>query len=190
MSSDEKQKTLVLIEQACQHDENACQKLLNIYKGRIFSYILRMVKNYHDAEDLTFDTFIKCFRALESFDRSRRFSTWLFSIAHNTTIDFFRKKRIQYEYIDERYAANTDFVREYERKRKMELIDQAITQLAPIDRELVLLFHKEEYSYQEISDIVHLPTTTIKTRLHRARKRLRDIVRHTGETFPHGQRIT
>ena len=102
MSNDEKQKILVLIGQACQHDEDACQKLLNIYKGRIFSYILRMVKNYHDAEDLTFETFIKCFRALESFDRSRRFSTWLFTIAHNTTLDFFRKNRIEYEYIDER----------------------------------------------------------------------------------------
>jgi RNA polymerase sigma-70 factor (ECF subfamily) len=190
MSSDEKQNTLVLIEQARQHDENACQKLLNVYKGRIFSYILRMVKNYHDAEDLTFDTFIKCFRALDSFDRSRRFSTWLFSIAHNTTIDFFRKNRIQYEYIDERHASNTDFVREFEIKKKMELIDQAITQLAPIDRELVVLFHKEEYSYQEISDIVHLPITTIKTRLHRARKRLRDMVRQMGETFTPEQRIT
>ena len=190
MSNDEKQKILVLIGQACQHDEAACQKLLNIYKGRIFSYILRMVKNYHDAEDLTFETFIKCFRALESFDRSRRFSTWLFTIAHNTTLDFFRKTRIEYEYIDERYAANTDFVREYEKKKKMELIDQAITQLAPVDRELVLLFHKEEYSYQEIHDIVHLPITTIKTRLHRARKRLREIVRRSGETFGQGPRIT
>ena len=189
MSSDEKQITLSLIELACQQDEHACQKLLNLYKGRIFSYILRMVKNYHDAEDLTFDTFIKCFKSLNSYDRTKRFSTWLFSIAHNTTIDFFRKNKVEYEYIDERYASNTDFVQEYEIKKKMEKIDHALTELAPIDRELVLLFHKEEYSYQEISDIVHLPVTTIKTRLHRARKRLRNIVRRTGETFPQEQRI-
>jgi RNA polymerase sigma-70 factor (ECF subfamily) len=190
MSSDDKQMTLDLIEQACVHDENACQKLLNIYKGRIFSYIYRMVRNYHDAEDLTFDTFIKCFNALKSFDRSRRFSTWLFTIAHNTTLDFFRKNKVEYEYIDERYAVNTDFAREYEKKKKMEQIDKAIAQLPPLDRELVVLFHKEEYSYQEISDIVHLPMTTIKTRLHRARKRLKNIVREAHETFPPPQRIT
>lgn len=189
MTSDEKQKIIALIEQACTHDESACQKLLNLFKGRIFSYILRMVKNYHDAEDLTFDTFIKCFKALDSFDRAQRFSTWLFSIAHNTTMDFFRKNKVEYEYIDERYAANTDFVREYEQKKKMEKIDKAITQLAPIDRELVLLFHKEDYSYQEISAIVHLPVTTIKTRLHRARKRLRALVHENHETFAHGERI-
>jgi RNA polymerase sigma-70 factor (ECF subfamily) len=190
MSPDDKQTTLALIEQASAHDENACQKLLNIYKGRIFSYIYRMVKNYHDAEDLTFDTFIKCFKALDSFDRSRRFSTWLFTIAHNTTFDFFRKNRIEYEYIDERYAVNDDFTREYEKKRKMEEIDKAIAQLCPVDRELVLLFHKEECSYQEISEIMHLPITTIKTRLHRARKRLRSIVQEDRETFTPPQRIT
>jgi len=190
MSPDDKQTTLVLIEQASAHDESACQRLLNLYKGRIFSYIYRMVRNYHDAEDLTFDTFIKCFKALDSFDRTRRFSTWLFTIAHNTTLDFFRKNKVEYEYIDERYAVNDDFAREYEKKRKMEQIDKAIAQLSPLDRELVLLFHKEECSYQEISEIVHLPITTIKTRLHRARKRLRHIVQEVRETFPPPHRIT
>jgi RNA polymerase sigma-70 factor (ECF subfamily) len=165
-----------LIERACDGDEHACQKLLNLYKGRIFSYVYRMVRNYHDAEDITFDTFIRCFKALHRFDRTKQFSTWLFTIAHNLVIDFFRKNKQEYEYFDEQHAVKDDFVQRYEIKKKLEKIERALTQLPPSDREIVILFHKEEYSYQEISEIVKLPVTTIKTRLHRARKKLQQLV--------------
>ncbi len=173
---DDIKKTAQLIERALSQDEQACQKVLNLYKGRIFSYVYRIVRNYHDAEDITFDTFIKCFKSLASFDRSKSFSTWLFTIAHNQTIDFLRKHKQEYEYFDERYAVKDDFVQEYEIKKRIEKIDQALAKLPPLDRELVILFHREEYSYQEIHDILKIPISTIKTRLHRARKRLRDLV--------------
>lgn len=170
------EKETQLISDACSGDEDACQRLLNLYKGRIFSYVYRMVRNYHDAEDITFDTFIKCFNSLDRFDQTRPFSTWLFTIAHNVTIDFFRKNKQEYEYFDDRHAVADDFVQEYEKKKKLEKIEQAITKLPPIDREIVILFHREEHSYQEISEILNMPVTTIKTRLHRARKRLRTLV--------------
>jgi RNA polymerase sigma-70 factor (ECF subfamily) len=169
-------QNLDLIERACDGDEHACQKLLNLYKGRIFSYVYRMVRNYHDAEDITFDTIIRCFKALHRFDRTKSFSTWLFTIAHNLVIDFYRKNKQEYEYFDEKHAVKDDFVCEYEKKKKLEKIERALTQLPPLDREIVILFHKEEYSYQEISEIVKLPVTTIKTRLHRARKKLQQLV--------------
>jgi RNA polymerase sigma-70 factor (ECF subfamily) len=100
----------------------------------------------------------------------------LYTIAHNQTIDFFRKNKQEYEYFDDRHAAKDDFVEEYEKKKKMEKIDQALAKMPALDRELVILFHREEHSYQEISEILKIPITTIKTRLHRARKKLRDIV--------------
>jgi len=169
-----------LIERALGGDENACQRILNLYKGRIFSYVYRIVRNYHDAEDITFDAFIKCFKSLDRFDRTRSFSTWLFTIAHNVTIDFLRKNKQVYEYFDERHAVSDDFVEKFEKKKKLEKIEQAIAKLPPIDREIVILFHREEYSYQEISEILDIPTTTIKTRLHRARKKLRELVHENG----------
>jgi len=170
------EKVADLIEQALSNDEDACLNILNLYKGRIFSYVYRMVRNFHDAEDITFDTFIKCFNALAGFDTSKKFSTWLFTIAHNQTIDFFRKNKQEYEYFDERHAVKDDFVQEHEKKRKMAQIEKALAKLPPLDRELVILFHKEEYSYQEISEILKIPITTIKTRLHRARKKLRVMI--------------
>ena len=165
-----------LIEKALTQDEDACQKILNLYKGRIFSYVYRMVRNYHDAEDITFDTFIKCFKALARFDKSKKFSTWLFTIAHNTTLDFFRKNKQQYEYFDEQHGIVDDLAEKVEKKKKMEKIEKALAKLPPLDRELIILFHKEEYSYQEICEILEIPVTTIKTRLHRARKKLGQLV--------------
>lgn len=165
-----------LIQRAINNDENACNKILNIYKGRIFSYVYRMVKNYHDAEDITFDAFIKCFNALPSFDTSKSFTTWLFTITHNVAMDHFRKNKQEYEYFDERHASTEDLAEDFAQKRKMERVDQAILKLPPVDRELVILFHKEEHTYEEISQITQMPVTTIKTRLHRARKKLRLLV--------------
>lgn len=175
----EREEPREIIVAALSLDEQACRKLLNLYKGRIFSYVYRLVRNYHDAEDITSETFIKCFRALNSFDPARRFSTWLFTIAHNKTMDFFRRSKQEYEYLDERHAAPDDFVEEYERKRKLERIDACLVRLPPRDRELIILFHKEEHTYQEISEITGLPITMIKTRLHRARKKLQTMVNKT-----------
>lgn len=166
-----------IIEKASAGDEDSCQKILNLYKGRIFSYVYRMVRNYHDAEDITFDTFIKCFKALARFDTSKKFSTWLFTIAHNTTLDFFRKNKHNYEYFDEQHGMIDDLAEKIEKKKKMEKIEKALAKLPPLDRELIILFHKEEYSYQEICEILEIPVTTIKTRLHRARKKLGQLVK-------------
>ncbi len=166
-----------LIAGALKGNEDAYRRLLNSYKGRVFSYVYRIVKNYHDAEDITFDTFIRGFKSLKSFDRTRSFSTWLYTIAHNLAIDFLRKKKSEYDYLDECYPASTDIVKEYNDKQKLDKIDQALYQLAPIDREIVILFHKEEKSYEEISEIINIPITTIKTRLHRTRLKLRELFR-------------
>ncbi len=154
-------------------DEKACEKILNTYKGGIFSYVIRLVKNYDDAEEITFEAFIKFFKNIQNFDINKSIKAYLFTIAHNLVIDFFRKNKIEYDYLDERHSAGEEIVEKYEREKKMKAIDETLKKLSPIDREIVLLFHKEDASYEEISSILNLPITTIKTRLHRARNKLR-----------------
>ncbi len=166
-----------IINNAINGDEQAFQKLLNLYKGRIFSYILRLIKNYDDAEDITIEVFIRCFKSLKHYDQSKPFSNWLFAIAHNLVMDFFRKNKIEYEYIDEMHSLTENLEEQYIKQRDLERIEAALSMLAPIDREIVILFHKEGHSYQEISEILGLPVTTIKTRLHRARKKLRELTK-------------
>ena len=174
-----------IIARAVEGDETACQTLLNSYKARIFSYVYRTIRNYHDAEEITFDTFVRCFKSLKSYDPKRPFSTWLYTIAHNLTIDFLRKNKKHYQNIDERQIENMEIADEkatgpgtdFEIQQKLGKVDQALAHLAPIDREIVVLFHKEEKSYEEISEILNIPISTIKTRLHRARLKLKELVK-------------
>jgi RNA polymerase sigma-70 factor (ECF subfamily) len=178
--TDDIHRDAVLVRRALERDEDAFRELLDLYKGRIFGYVLRTVRNYDDAEDITFEVFNKCFKSLASFDTSRSFSTWIFAIAHNVTIDFFRKNKRQYEYIDEKHentiSYSPDFSAEHDKEKKLQSIENALGSLAPIDREIVTLFYKEERSYKEISELLSVPVTTIKTRLHRARLRIREFV--------------
>lgn len=174
-----------IILRAVKGDERACETLLNSYKGRIFSYVYRTIRNYHDAEDVTLDTFVKCFKSLKNFDTKRPFATWLYTIAHNLTIDFLRKNKKHYEQIDERPIEEVEIADEkssrpawdYDIRQKLNKVEQALGQLPPIDREIIILFHREEKSYQEISSILNIPETTIKTRLHRARLKLKELVK-------------
>ncbi len=165
------------IQGALKRDENACQRLLNLYKGRIFSYVYRLIRHYHDAEEITFEIFIRAFRSLDSFDPRRPFSAWLFTIAHNMVIDHLRKSKPASEYLDETHPAPDDFVARYETKRKLERVEAALQLLPQVDREIVILFHKEDMSYDEIAGALNMPVTTVKTRLHRARKKLAEMVK-------------
>jgi RNA polymerase sigma-70 factor (ECF subfamily) len=174
-----------IIARAVDGDEHAYLTLLNSYKPRIFSYILRTIRNYHDAEEIALDTFVRCFKSLKSFDRSKTFSTWIYTIAHNLTIDFLRKNRKHYEHLDDRPVDEMEIAdnkikepaTDYDKQIKLSKIERAMAQLASLDREIVILFHKEEKTYQEISTILKIPATTIKTRLHRARLKLRELCR-------------
>jgi RNA polymerase sigma-70 factor (ECF subfamily) len=100
------------------------------------------------------------------------------------TIDFLRKNKKHYEQLDERPIEEIEIADvkssrpalDYDIQQKLNKVEQALAQLPPIDREIIILFHREEKSYQEISEILNLPKTTIKTRLHRARLKLRELI--------------
>lgn len=169
-----------LIELSCAGDETAFTAILDRYQSRIMSYVYRLVGNTHDAEEITFTTFTKCYRALARFDRTKRFSTWLYTIAHRQAIDHLRRNRTDYEYLDETHATPVDPAAQFEQARRYERLEEAIARLAPVDRAIVTLFHKEDHSYAEISEIMGLPVSTIKTRLHRARTKLAAMVRVPG----------
>lgn len=169
------EKETELIKKAQSGDEAGFKRLLNAYKGRIFSYSYRIVQNYQDAEEITFDTFIKCYKSLPGFDLSKPLAPYLFTIAHNTIMDFLRKNRQHYDHLEELHGVVNGLDKKMDQKRRLERVEVAMADLAPVDREIVILFHKEELSYQEISETLNLPVTTIKTRLHRAREKLRKL---------------
>ena len=180
-------RTLAL--QAARGREKAFRELLNRYERPVFSLIYRMVRDRSLAEDLAQDAFIRAFNAIGSYNPGYKFSSWMFKIAHNLTIDHLRKRRLDTISIhgspnavtpDEQ--ARTSLVLESSEERpdayveNLELgsqIEAAIGRLRPEYRAVTLLRHVEGYSYQEIADILEIPLGTVKTYIHRARLELK-----------------
>jgi RNA polymerase sigma-70 factor (ECF subfamily) len=153
-----------------------------------------MVRDRTLAEDLAQEAFIRAFNAIDSYNPRYKFSSWIFKIANNHTIDHLRKKRLDTISIDgsphattSGEAAQTSIVvesmdetpEEYVENRELGgLIEQAIAKLRPEYRSVVLLRHVEGYAYDEIADILDLPLGTVKTYLHRARGELKTLLAH------------
>jgi RNA polymerase sigma-70 factor (ECF subfamily) len=172
------------------HFENFDQK----YYDSIFKLINRMIRNREEVEDLTQEAFIKAFVSLSNFNEEFAFSTWLYKIATNNSIDYIRKKKLQTFSIDKPIEseesdfafelADTDLEPDEEliasQRRKM--LNDAMNNLPPKYRQVIIMRHVEEKDYREIAKILKLPLGTVKAHIFRARellyKQLRDRMHH------------
>jgi RNA polymerase sigma-70 factor (ECF subfamily) len=172
--------------------EGAFRELLSRYERPVFSLVYRMVRDRTLAEDLAQEAFIRAFNAIESYKSRYKFSSWIFKIANNHTIDHLRKKKLDTVSIDgsphattPEEEAETRLVVEshdeapdrYVEARELGgRIEEAIGQLRPEYRTAVLLRHVEGHTYEEIAEIMDLPLGTVKTYLHRARGELKGLL--------------
>ncbi|MCA9736542.1 MAG: sigma-70 family RNA polymerase sigma factor [Gemmatimonadota bacterium] len=181
-----------LVTRALRGRESAFRELLERYERPIFSLILRMVRDRSLAEDLAQETFIRAFNALGRYDPRYKFSSWIFKIANNLTIDHLRKRKLDTVSIDgsphatsaeeqaqSRLTVESDGESPQEFVENRELgaqIEEAIGRLRPEYRTAVLLRHVEGYAYEEIAQIMEIPLGTVKTYLHRARHELMGLL--------------
>ena len=183
-----------LIRKALAGNEDGYRKLMEKYHDPIAGFILRMIHDRQQVEDLTQEAFIKAFTSLKSFNEEYAFSTWLYKIATNNCIDYIRKRKLptssidkpietkdgqhRFELSDETYAADKQIIA----GQRSNLLAKAITKLPEKYRRVIHLRHTEERSYEEIADILHLPIGTVKAHIFRARemlyKYLKEKIRH------------
>ncbi len=172
------------------HDQQSYADLMQRYKKPVYHMILKMVRNVDDAEDLTIEAFAKAFKNLHKFKKDFTFSTWLFRIATNNTIDFIRKKRLDTMSLDTSYKDdNGDSVsidvqdknlnpqEEAIKSQKIELVRMFVTKLPAKYQRLVKLRYFDELSYDEIAKELEAPLGTVKAQLHRARELMYDLVK-------------
>lgn len=173
------------------NDQTAYAILLEKYKKSLYFTILKMVRNRDDAEDLVMKTFTKAFSNIESYDLNYAFSTWLFKIGTNTTIDFLRKKRIKTTSIDNEISDGEDGGSTFAQYIKDDKLDpeeeMVLSQRSELMKELLdllddkykilieLRFYKE-LKYEEIADTLEIPIGTVKVRLSRAKTLLAGIL--------------
>ena len=180
-----KAEEVQLIDKALAGDDNAFAEILKRYRQPLYHLLFKMVRNREEAEDLVQEAFIKAFKALASFNEEYAFSTWLYKIAVNNCIDYLRKKRLQTFSYDKPMEVKDGALRreyaDYEptpdkllmSAEKSKLINRAIEELPPKYRTVIVLRHREEYSYEAIAEKLHLPLGTVKARIFRAREMLK-----------------
>ncbi|MEH7662470.1 RNA polymerase sigma factor SigW [Bacillus velezensis] len=177
------------IKQVKKGDQNAFAEIVDLYKDKIYQLCYRMLGNVHEAEDIAQEAFIRAYVNIDSFDINRKFSTWLYRIATNLTIDRIRKKKPDY-YLDAEVAGAdgltmysqiaADGVLPEDAVLSLELSDtiqKKILKLPDKYRTVIVLKYIDELSLIEIGEILNIPVGTVKTRIHRGREALRKQLR-------------
>lgn len=166
-------------------DPRAFVEIVELYNSKIFYLAYRMLSNRHEAEDVVQDTFLRVYRNLDRYDENQKFSTWIYRIGTNLCIDRLRKRKPNYsldaemndqEGIDG-YAMFPSDDRTPETyllvSETQQLVHEAIESLPAKYKTVMVLRYLKDMSLQEISDVLDMPVTTIKTRVHRGREFLR-----------------
>lgn len=166
---------------------NAYAMLVTKYKDMIFTLALRMVGNREDAEEVAQDSFVKAYKSLSTFKGTSKFSTWLYRIVYNTSLDYLKKKKrvVFSEHIDQINESDVGVMQNaltyIEAEERKAMIQKALQKLPEDDSAILTLFYFEELSLKEISEVVQLSYDNVKIKLHRSRKKLYHILKNVVE---------
>ena len=169
-------------------EQNFFGHIIERYEAKLSRYITRLgVHNLEDRADVLQEIFIKVFKNLNTFDRSLSFSSWIYRIAHNETISWYRKLKVRPEgnLIGESDDVlgflkssedGSDVV--FDREVNAEELNRALLELEEKYRDVLLLRYFEHKEYSEISDILKIPTGSVGTLIHRGKRQLYDHLNH------------
>lgn len=172
-----------LVTRAIAGREDGFEELVRRYQRPIAAYVYRMVGNYDAALDLTQEVFIKVYGSLARYRPEYKFSTWIYKIAHNAAVDHLRRyaareQALVSEFEGEQFEMPVESRRptpeqESEKRERRAEIETVVRQLPSAYRELIVLRHSHDLSYDEIAEVTGLPLGTVKNRLFRAREVMR-----------------
>lgn len=179
-----------LVEDALAGGEFGFEALVRKYQRPMINYVSRLLNDREAALDVTQEVFIKVFNSLDKYSSEYKFTTWLYRIAHNAAIDHLRRhpshlQSIETENADGAYELQLESSlpspeRERERSEWRSEIEAVVRCLPAAYRELILLRHSRDLSYDEIAEVTGLPLGTVKNRLFRARELMREMLIERG----------
>jgi len=180
-----------LVKKALKGDRKAFEMIILRYQQPLVNYLGRMTGERETALDFAQDIFLKAYASLDSYRTSFKFSTWLFKIASNHMIDHWRKKKIVAVSLDQSFSEDDDspkiqvedrgasVARKYELVELRARIERVLDKVPDGLRELFVLRHVNEFSYEEIAEIKGLPVGTVKNRVFQAKEMLRRELEET-----------
>lgn len=179
-----------LVSIAARGREDGFEELVRRYQRQIVSYVFRMLNDYESALDVTQEVFIKVYNSLDRYNSEYKFSTWLYRIAHNAAIDNIRRRDPRAQSLEtdgrdgvirlEIETSEPSPERSRESSERRDEIRNVVRCLPAAYRELILLRHGHDLSYEEIGEVTGLPLGTVKNRLFRAREMMRQILLERG----------
>lgn len=181
----------VLVRSVLLKERSAFERLIRQYEGLVIHIVMPLIKHENDREDICQDVFLKVYEKLHTFQFRSKLSTWIGNIAYNASINFLQKKKnvllddILNSGSDESSVLYENFVNKDEthsperlliKKEESKLLRAAVNKLPVIQKTILLLFHQDELSLEEISVIIEMPVNTVKSHLFRARRGLNEIL--------------
>jgi len=185
-----------LIERCKRGDIGAFDQLFRRYTRQVYNYAFRMIPNYDDANDIAQEAFVRAFNSIRSFRGDSNFSTWLFRIVYNVSLDEIKRRKGRYLLsLDEQLELEEDSLTRQvesespspdelvEKQERDRILQEAIETLPEYQKAMIVLYHMQGFSYEEIAEIVGLPIGTVKSRLNRARESLKEKLKAQRELF-------
>ncbi len=170
----------IAVERCLEGDLDAFGTLIERYQRPVFNTVLHMVGDAEDAREVCQQAFMKAFQHLASYDRERKFFSWMYRVAVNESINFLKSRR-PHESLDETLQhPRANPAVEFEELEEWKHLHEAILELEPNYRAVVILRHFVHFTYEEIAEILKLPEKTVKSRISTARQLLREALEAKG----------
>jgi RNA polymerase sigma-70 factor (ECF subfamily) len=161
--------------------------LVQRYQEKLIRYGRKFLSDQRDIEEIVQEVFIKAYINIKSFDLSKKFSSWIYRIAHNEFVNKIKKKKrnplffFDLDLLMPHFVSQETPDKEVDRKETQELINKCLDKIKIKYREPLVLYYIEELSYKEISDILHIPVSTVGVRIKRAKQAMKSLCQKYGE---------
>ncbi|HRZ95546.1 MAG TPA: RNA polymerase sigma factor [Candidatus Moranbacteria bacterium] len=176
-----------LVEIIRKKNQERYSEIVERYQKKLFVYIYRLIGNREEAEDLLQDVFVKAYKNLNSYDTSRKFSSWIYRIAHNESVNYIKRKSLKKFISWETIVSTKDKLdssseeegadKAWIRKEVSKEVNEAIGKLPFKYKQVLTLRYYSDQSYEEIAEILGRPVNTVGTLINRAKKKLAEEIK-------------
>ena len=195
MVEDKSKKELTdseLVEIVRNSDQERYGEIIERYQGKLFAYLFRLIGSRDEAQDILQDVFLKAYRNLQSYDEARKFSSWIYRIAHNEAVNFIKRRALKRFIPWEDIAATKDKLemmsfeegadKAWLRKEIGKEVNAALDKMPFKYKQVLVLRYFSDKSYEEISEILGKPMNTVGTLISRAKRKLSEELK--GQNLP------
>ena len=178
-----------IIKQVLGGDADAFEHIVKKYEKKVYNLALRYLKNRDDALDLSQEVFIRVYNNLAQFRGDSQFSTWIYRVTYNKCVDMLRKtqklrRNVVMSTDDENFFETRDcrasIEEDYEGRETLVTVMKIIDTLPSEQRDVVILRYIKDLSYSQIADVLEIAEGTVKSRLNRARLKIKEQLKESG----------